>query len=248
MCAIAFEKATISRLEETITRLDDIVSDRIIELYSSEEFLKLKPKKLLKYVYENRSIVNNLARIKTAQDWINHANQSVGWAALNAYVNSAYSISLALSELSTEDEHKAQCKVSVTAPLKAALKKAKKNPIYEYEAEKVYNFVLNPTLGWCSLDLIHHIGRKSFGLVESENKFNKLLESGYEEITSQDLCGIRIAYKYTTDYYTDEERDCILKTISIGLNVKDDTLRRAVNFLYPEILYHGMYKIYVPKN
>lgn len=247
MSTFKFADSSIIRLEETISRLNSILEAKILEVYTSKKFLRLSDEKIVDYVYSNKDVVNNLSKVRNAREYFRQAKKRSEWSSIDAYMNAAHWVYLAISDLTVDDAYKAKCKISVTPALKTALKKAENSPLFTREARKILAFIFTtPTSGWCEADLFHKIGSKKFGLVRSEKKFEAFLESGYEDITSVDLCGIRIAYKYETEFHTKSEKEEVIKLLSEALSYTEDSLLKCVDIMYPDSLYHGTYKIFIP--
>ncbi|MBE5820220.1 MAG: hypothetical protein E7310_05350 [Clostridiales bacterium] len=248
MNTFKFERKVIVRLDEMISRLNSVLEKRIVEVYTSNGFMSLSNDKIVDYVFSHKDTVDNLAAARRAREFFETGEKLGESSGIDAYLKAAFRLSSVLSELSVTDSHTVQCKVSVSPALKAALNKAENTTLFKREAGKVCDFVYStPTNGWCWVDMTHNTGTKNFGLVRTEKNFKKLLDSGYEEITSDDLCGIRIAYKYETEINTKSEKEKIINVLSEGLLYsKDNSLIKSVEILYPDHLHHGTYKIFIP--
>lgn len=251
MSTFKFEEAIIVRLGETIARLNNIVEARTVETFTSCELLRSSDAEVVDYVYRHRDIVNNLSLIRSAEFFFEAGRKVDEYSGENAeiseFVRAARCVYDILSELSVEDTHMAQCKVTVSPALNTALRKAMRSPLFKREAKKVYDFInLKPTNGWCYTDGFHNTGSKKFKLVKSEKYFEKLLDSGYMDITTAELGGIRIAYKFKTETHLHEERENIRSALCEVLSCDKNSLLKPISILYPDTLYHGEYKIYIP--
>lgn len=61
-----------------------------------------------------------------------------------------------------------------------------------------------------------------------------------------DLGGIRIAYKFKTETHLHEERENTRSALCEVLSCDKNSLLKPISILYPDTLYHGEYKIYIP--
>ncbi|MBQ6991639.1 MAG: hypothetical protein IJN50_01795 [Clostridia bacterium] len=251
MSTFKFEEAIIVRLGETISRLNDIVEKRVVEAFTSRELFRSSDAEIVDYVYHHRDTVNNLVEIRNAKVFFEYGKKADEFSGKNAeisgFVNAAHCVYDILSELSVEDSHMAQCKVTVSPALNIALRKAMRSPLFKREAKKVYDFInLKPSNGWCYTDAYHNTGSKKFKLVKSEKYFEKLLDSEHLDITFIDLCGIRIAYKFETETHLHEEQENIRSALCEVLSCDKNSLLKPISILYPDTLHHGEYIIYIP--
>lgn len=250
MSTFKFEEAIIVRLGETISRLKNIVEKRVVEAFTSRELLRSSDAEVVDYVYRHRDIVNNLSLIRSAEFFFEAGKKVDKYSGENAeisdFVNAARCVYDILSKLSADDTHMALCKVTVAPVLITALKDAMRSPLFKREAKEVYDFInFKPANGWCYTDVYHNTGSKKFEL-ESEKNFEKLLDSGYMDITTAELGGIRIAYHYSTEIHLEKDKEIIINALCEILSCDKNYLLKPVDILYPGTLYHGEYKIYIP--
>lgn len=244
--------ATIIRLEKIVERLNNVLEQNLIDGFKSKKINATHDDEMINHLLSLKTEVSNLSNAREAKELLESARnnitdyQKIHSDEVCKYFISAAYVAIITSTMSYYNFNQVFCEVTVQPVLKHTLRLLEKNAKLQMQIIRLNNLIKGQPEYYQMPGEFGLIGSKTFKLVRSEETFNKLLKSGYTEITNID--GIKIAFKKVcTLMYTAEQKLEIRNRLKeLTPSISEELLSNAVDILFPDIEHSCTYQVYIP--
>ena len=244
--------ATIIRLEKIVERLNNVLEQILITGFKSKKINATHDEEMINHLLSLKTEFNNLSNARESKELLESARnnitdyQKIHPDEVCKYLISAAYVAIITAPMSYSNFNKVFCEVTVQPDLKQTLKQLEKNSELQTQIMQLNNLIKGQPEYHQMPSEFGLIGSKTYKLVRSEETFNKLLKSGYTEITNID--GIKVAFsKVTTLMYTTEQKLKFRDRLKdLTPSISEELLSNAVDILFPNIEHSCTYQIYIP--